>query len=257
MLGFVNLFNDTALIANLPTDQPIGNLKLITYVTVGFVLIVTSLFLGLSYATLKNLLNNVSAKISLSESIISGLFVASLVVLFKVFINSLFVDISPTFPSLGLSGFIYPPLATLNVFPGLLSTIAFNILGAKILYDYTNRYENSIKYNLIGFILTMLIIGFGNFTITYHVLFSIIKVVIYSVGVFMLYKYIIRNNFSIIPFYTVGVYYLNKGLSKGSFFGFNSYNGESIFILMAVVIFGFEFIYLMNFIFDNKIIQKK
>ena len=73
----------------------------------------------------------------------------------------------------------------------------------------------------------------------------------------MLYKYIIRNNFSIIPFYTVGVYYLNKGLSKGSFFGFNSYNGESIFILMAVVIFGFVFTYLMNFIFDNKIIQKK
>ena len=257
LLGFVNLFNDTALIANLPTDQPIGNLKLITYFTVGFVLIVTSLFLGLSYATLKNLLYNVSAKISLSESIISGLFVASLVVLFKVFINSLFVDISPTFPSLGLSGFIYPQVATLNVFPGLMSTIAFNLLGAKILYDYTNRYENSIKYNVIGFILTMLIIGFGNFTITYHLLFSIIKVVIFSVGVFMLYKYIIRNNFSIIPFYTVGVYYLNKGLSKGSFFGFNSYNGESIFILMAVVIFGFVFIYLMNFIFDNKIIQKK
>ena len=39
LLGFVNLFNDTALIANLPTDQPIGNLKLITYVTVGFVLL--------------------------------------------------------------------------------------------------------------------------------------------------------------------------------------------------------------------------
>ena len=93
LLGFVNLFNDTALIANLPTDQPIGNLKLITYFTVGFVLIVTSLFLGLSYATLKNLLNNVSAKISLSESIISGLFVASLVVLFKVFINSLFLSL--------------------------------------------------------------------------------------------------------------------------------------------------------------------
>ena len=257
LLGFVNLFNDTALIANLPTDQPIGNLKLITYVTVGFVLIVTSLFLGLSYATLKNLLNNVSAKISLSESIISGLFIALLVVLFKVLINSFFVDISPTFPSLGLSGFIFPQLATLNIFPGLLSTIAFNILGAKILYDYTNRYENSIKYNLIGFILTMIIIGFGNFTITYHVLLSIIKVVIYSVGVFMLYKYIIRNNFSIIPFYTVGVYYLNKGLSKGSFFGFDSYTGESIFILMAVLIFGFVFIYLMNFIFDNKIIQKK
>ena len=73
----------------------------------------------------------------------------------------------------------------------------------------------------------------------------------------MLYKYIIRNNFSIIPFYTIGVYYLNKGLSKGSFFEFNSYTGESIFILMAVVIFGFVFIYLMNFIFDNKIIQKK
>ena len=251
LLGFVNLFNDSSLVANLPTDQPIGNLKLIAYITVGFVLIVTSLFSGLAFATIKSMITKSVNKIPLIDSILGGLFSISLLYTIKIFLDSSFHDLYPTYPEISLAGLFIPFIKTVNIYPGILSSLVFNLLAAKILFDLTKGYKNSIRNNIIGVILTMLLIGFGKFSLTFYLGTSLIKVFIFSIAVFLIYKYVIKNNFTMLPFFTLGGYYINNVLDRGSFFGFQSYPNEGFISLLSVIIAAGLITYLMKFVFEE------
>lgn len=251
LLIVINTLNDSMLFGNLPTDQPIENMKLTIGLSSVLGAIFMSLFIGLFFATLKFMLRKSNHAISLASAMLGGLSSAALFYMITIPLETVFQDIRVTYPEFALSGYYFPFINTLNVYSGILMSIAFNLLTAKLLFDFTKGYKNSVKENLIGFLATVFLVGIMHFPISFLIGVSLLQITIISLGTFLIFKYIIRNHFMMVPFFTIGQFYINKVLAKGSFCGFDSYPNESIMLLISALIAVILLAALRSFIFEE------
>ena len=250
LLTVVNFLNNASISANWPTDQPIMNLKLMQVIFWGFVIVTGCVFVGLAFAILRSILKPTNQTISVAGAVLGGLFAAAVFYLMTLPLEMLFQDTGVTYPTANLGGLYFPWINTLNIYPELLARIAIDLLIAKLLFSFTNRYQNTMRANLIGFLLTALLIGFYYFPLQFLLGISVLKVALISLGTFLIFKYIIRNRYLMVPIFTLGLYFINNGLARGGFFGFESYPNESIITLASALIGGFFILFSMRFVID-------
>ena len=250
-LIFVNFLNDASLLANLPTDQPIENLKLIQVISFGVMGVISCFFFGLAFAVLRSILKPSNQKISVAGAVLGGLFAAAVFYLMTLPLEMCFPDTRVTYPSIFSVNYYFPFIGTLNIYPDLLWKLATYLLMAKLLFSFTKGYHNSVKSNLIGFTLVAILVGFTYFPVQFLVGISLLKIALISLGTFLIFKYIIRNNYLMVPIFTLGIHYFNNGLARGGFFGVESYPYQSIITLASVLIAGMVFLFCMRFVIES------
>ena len=256
LLVIINYLNNASLFAYFPTDQPIENLKL---GMIGFIVLNTALvilFIGLAFATLRSILKPTNQKISVADAVFGGLFAAALFYVMTLPLEMLFQDTRVTYPQVFLGGFYIPWISTLNIYHDILYRIAVDLLIAKLLFSFTKGYQNTVKANVIGFLLIALFIGFLHFPISFLMGVSFLKVALISLGTFLIFKYVIRNRYWMVPIFSLGLYAINKGLARGGFFGFESYPYESIVSLASPLIAGIVILYCMRLVINPSTINK-
>jgi uncharacterized membrane protein YagU involved in acid resistance len=250
-LIFVNFLNDASLFANLPTDQPIMNLKLIQVISFGVMGVISCFFFGLAFAVLRSILKENNHKISVFSAVLGGLFAAAVFYLMTLPLEMCFPNTRVTYPSIFSVNYYFPFIGTLNIYPDLLWKLAIDLLTAKLLFSFTKGYQNSVKCNLIGFALITILVGFAHFPVEFLVGISLLKIALISLGTFLIFKYIIRNNYLMVPIFTLGIHYFNNGLARGGFFGVESYPYQSIITLASVLIAGMVFLFCMRFVIES------
>ena len=246
--ALIAFFNDSSFFMTLPTDQPIGNLMSTMYISsvIGLLLVASAqvLFFGSLNTMLKPTLN----RSSLSDAMLGGLVAALLSATFAAVVGSFQLDLNPNFPRIALSGIYYPAINTFNLY-GILVSVGFSLFFAKTLFEWTNGYSNSAKSNIYGILLVMFVYG-SAIEIQYNILPSMLLMTIYSVLLFMVYKFIIKNNYMLIPFMVL----FSRAITRfaGNEFGsFNSYPNESLLLGVSFVIGTLVWVQLTKFFFDN------
>ena len=120
-----------------------------------------------------------------------------------VLAGSFQLNLNPNFASFNLTSY-YPLYDTFNAYT-FFGPIAFNIFLAAMLYDITKGWSNDIKGNLIAYILVVAVftsdVGFQ-----YDIGSSIMIALLYGALIFAIFKFIIKNNYAMIPFYTCLLY---------------------------------------------------
>ena len=251
LLAIIQYLNDASLFAYFPTDQPIGNLMLQEILSLVFGVLINCLMLGMSFAIVRSLLKETNQKLSVSGSVLGGLFAAALFYLMTLPLEMLFPNIVVNYPEATSGRSYFPWINTMNIYSEALFRISINLLIIKLIYSFTNGYENTVRANVIGFLMSALFIGFLHFPVSFLMGISLFKVAFISLGTFLILKFIIRNNYLMVPTLMLGLYYINHCLARGGFFGFESYPNESIVSLASVLIAGSVILFLMRFVIDT------
>ena len=247
IFGIIAVFNDSSFLNNLPTNQPIENLMTTYYISaIGGGLIVLGLVPILLYGTLNKMIKDSTNQISIKDALFSGMIVTLVMIAAQVLVGSFQLDLNPNFARFNLTSY-YPMYDTLNVF-GFFGPIAFNIFLAAILFEITNGWSNDLKKNLLAFLLVVGVytsdIGFQ-----YDIILSIGLALVYGAVIFMIFKFIIRNNYAMIPFYTLFMK-LYERFAITDFGKVVSYPNENWFMLAALLISVFVMISLTKKLFN-------
>jgi hypothetical protein len=127
--------------------------------------------------------------------------------------------------------------------------VAFSLFFAKTLFEWTDGYSNNIKSNVYGILLVMFVSG-GEIGMQYNIGPSLVLITLYSIVLFMIYKFIIKNNYMLIPFMVLFARAIN--IFAGNELGaFNSYPNEVILLGVSYTIGLVVWTQLTKFFFDT------
>ena len=246
--GIIGFFNDSSFFMTLPTDQPIGNLMTTMYISamIGFLVVslVQVLFFGGLGAMLKPTLN----RSSISDSLVGGFIAALLATTVAMIAGSFQLDLNPNFPRITLAGSYYPIINTFNIYGGF-TVIAFSLFFAKTLFEFTDGYASTVKSNIYGVLLVMFVAG-GTIEMQYNIGPSLMAITLYSILLFMVYKFIIRNNYMLIPFMVLFEKII-RTFSNNELGAFNSYPNEALFMIVSYLLAIVVWVQLTKFFFDT------
>ncbi len=248
--AIISFFNDSSFFMALPTDQPIGNLMTTMYISAMIGFLVVSLVQVLFFGGLGSMLKPTLNRTSITESILGGFIGALLASTIAVIAGSFQLDLNPNFPSIGLAGYYYPVIDTFNIYGGFVA-VAFSLFFAKTLFEWTDGYANTIKSNIYGILLVMFVNG-GNIEMQYNIIPSLIAITLYSVMLFGVYKFIIKNNYMLIPFMVLFGRIIST-FANNELGSFNSYPNESLLLVVSFLLGTIVWVQLTKYFFaDSK-----
>ena len=185
---------------------------------------------------------------SISDSIVGGFIAALLATTVAMIAGSFQLDLNPNFPRITLSGLYYPVLDTFNIYGGF-AAVAFSLFFAKTLFEITDGYANTVKSNIYGVLLVMFVYG-GTIEMQYTIGPSLIAITLYSTLLFLVYKFIIKNNYMLIPFMVLFGRIIST-FSSNELGAFNSYPNEALFMVASYLVGIVVWVQLTKFFFDT------
>ena len=167
----------------------------------------------------------------------------------SVLAGSFQLNLNPNFASFNLTSY-YPIYDTLNAYT-FFGPIAFNMFLAAVLYDITKGWSNDIKGNLIAYILVVAVftsdIGFQ-----YDIASSIMIALLYGALIFTIFKFIIKNNYAMIPFYTLFMRFYDR-FAATDFGAALSYSNELLFLGLSLILASFVMVSLTRKLFNMNV----
>ena len=250
IFGILTVFNDSSFLNTMPTNQPIENLMTTYYISsIGGALIALGLINILLYGTLNKLVQPSINNIKIKDAILGGVIVALTMIASLVLAGSFQLNLNPNFASFNLTSY-YPLYDTLNAYT-FFGPIAFNIFLAAMLYDITKGWGNDIKGNLIAYILVVAVftsdVGFQ-----YDIASSIMIALLYGALIFAIFKFIIKNNYAMIPFYTLFMRFYDR-FAATDFGAVSSYSSELLFLGLSLILASFVMVSLTKKLFNMNV----
>ena len=246
--AIIAFFNDSSFFMTLPTDQPIGNLMTTMYISAMIGFLVVALAQVLFFGGLGTMLKPTLNRSSISDSIVGGFIAALLATTFAMIAGSFQLDLNPNFPRINLSGLYYPIIDTFNIYGGFVA-VAFSLFFAKTLFEITDGFANTVKSNIYGVLLVMFVYG-GTIEMQYTIGPSLIAIILYSTLLFLVYKFIIKNNYMLIPFMVLFERIIST-FSSNELGAFNSYPNEALFMVASYLVGIVVWVQLTKFFFDT------
>ena len=233
IFGILSVFNDSSFLNTIPTNQPIENLMTTYYISsIGGALISLGLINILLFGTLNKLVQSSINNIKIKDAILGGVIVALTMIASLMLAGSFQLNLNPNFASFNLTSY-YPIYDTLNVYT-FFGPVAFNIFLAAMLYDITKGWGNDIKGNVIAYILIVAVftsdVGFQ-----YDIVNSILIAMLYGALIFATFKFIIKNNYAMIPFYTLFMRFYDR-FAATDFGAVSSYSNELLFLGLSLIL---------------------
>ena len=250
IFGILSVFNDSSFINTMPTNQPIENLMTTYYISsIGGALIALGLINILLFGTLNKLVQPSINNIKIKDAILGGVIVALTMIASLVLAGSFQLNLNPNFASFNLTSY-YPLYDTLNAYT-FFGPIAFNIFLAAMLYDITKGWSNDIKGNLLAYILVVAVftsdVGFQ-----YDIASSIMIALLYGALIFAIFKFIIKNNYAMIPFYTLFMRFYDR-FAASDFGAVSSYPNELLFLGLSLILASFVMVSLTKKLFNMNV----
>jgi len=250
IFGILSVFNDSSFINTMPTNQPIENLMTTYYISsIGGALIALGLVNILLFGTLNKLVQPSINNIKMKDAILGGVIVALTMIASLVFAGSFQLNLNPNFANFNLTSY-YPIYDTLNAYT-FFGPIAFNIFLAAMLYDITKGWSNDIKGNLFAYILVVAVftsdIGFQ-----YDIASSIMIALLYGALIFAIFKFIIKNNYAMIPFYTLFMRFYDR-FAATDFGAVSSYSNELLLLGLSLILASFVMVSLTKKLFNMNV----
>ena len=245
--AIVAFFNDSSFFMTLPTDQPIGNLMTTMYISAMIGFLVVALAQVLFFGGLGTMLKPTLNRSSISDSIVGGFIAALLATTVAMIAGSFQLDLNPNFPRITLAGLYYPIIGTFNIYGGF-TVVAFSLFFAKTLFEFTDGYASTVKSNIYGVLLVMFVYG-GTIEMQYNIGPSLMAITLYSTLLFMVYKFIIKNNYMLIPFMVLFDKII-RTFSSNELGAFNSYPNEALFMVASYLVAIVVWVQLTKFFFD-------
>ena len=250
IFGILSVFNDSSFLNTMPTNQPIENLMTTYYISsIGGALIALGLVNILLFGTLNKLVQPSINNIKMKDAILGGVIVALTMIASLVLAGSFQLNLNPNFASFNLTSY-YPLYDTLNAYT-FFGPIAFNIFLAAMLYDITKGWSNDIKGNLIAYILVVAVftsdVGFQ-----YDIASSIMIALLYGALIFAIFKFIIKNNYAMIPFYTLFMRFYDR-FAASDFGAVSSYSNELLFLGLSLILASFVMVSLTRKLFNMNV----
>ena len=250
IFGILSVFNDSSFLNTMPTNQPIENLMTTYYISsIGGALIALGLVNILLFGTLNKLVQPSINNIKMKDAILGGVIVALTMIASLVLAGSFQLNLNPNFASFNLTSY-YPLYDTLNAYT-FFGPIAFNIFLAAMLYDITKGWSNDIKGNMIAYILVVAVftsdVGFQ-----YDIASSIMIALLYGALIFAIFKFIIKNNYAMIPFYTLFMRFYDR-FAASDFGAVSSYSNELLFLGLSLILASFVMVSLTKKLFNMNV----
>jgi len=250
IFGILSVFNDSSFLNTMPTNQPIENLMTTYYISsIGGALIALGLVNILLFGTLNKLVQPSINNIKMKDAILGGVIVALTMIASLVFAGSFQLNLNPNFANFNLTSY-YPIYDTLNAYT-FFGPIAFNIFLAAMLYDITKGWSNDIKGNLFAYILVVAVftsdIGFQ-----YDITSSIMIALLYGTLIFAIFKFIIKNNYAMIPFYTLFMRFYDR-FAATDFGAVSSYSNELLLLGLSLILASFVMVSLTKKLFNMNV----
>ena len=250
IFGILSVFNDSSFLNNMPTNQPIENLMTTYYISsIGGALIALGLINILLFGTLNKLVQPSINNIKMKDAILGGVIVALTMIASLVLAGSFQLNLNPNFAIFNLTSY-YPLYDTLNAYT-FFGPIAFNIFLAAMLHDITKGWSNDIKGNLIAYMLVVAVftsdVGFQ-----YDISSSIMIALLYGALIFAIFKFIIKNNYAMIPFYTLFMRFYDR-FAASDFGAVSSYSNELLFLGLSLILASFVMVSLTKKLFNMNV----
>ena len=247
IFGIIAIFNDSSFLNTMPTNQPIENLMTTYYISsIGGVLVVLGLINVLLYGTLYKLIRSSVNNIKIIDALIGGLVVALSMIAALALTGSFQLNLNPNFASFNLTSY-YPLYDTLNAY-SFFGPIAFNIFLAALLNELTKGWGNDIKGNVLAYLLIVAVFT-GDLGFQYDIANSIFLALAYSGIIFLVFKFIIKNNYAMIPFYTLFMRFYDR-FAATDFGAVSSYQNETLFMILSLVLATFVMVSLTKKLFN-------
>ena len=247
IFGILSVFNDSSFLNSMPTNQPIENLMTTYYVSsIGGALIALGLINILLYGTLYKIVQPSLNNIKMKDAIIGGILAAFSMVASLVLVGSFQLNLNPNFASFNLTSY-YPLYDTLNAYT-FFGPIAFNIFFAALLYEITKGWSNDIKGNLIAYLLVVAVFT-SDLGFQYNISSSVILALLYGALIFAIFKFIIKNNYAMIPFYTLFIRFYDR-FAATDFGAVSSYPNELLFMGLSLILASFVLVSLTKKLFN-------
>lgn len=233
IFGIGSIFNDSSFLNTLPTNQPIENLMTTYYISsIGGALIALGLVNILFYGTLFKMIKSSVNNIRIKDAVLGGLIVALSMVASLTLVGSYQLNLNPNFASFNLTSY-YPLYDTLNAY-GFFGPIAFNIFFAALLNEITKGWSNNLRGNLLAYILIVAVFT-SDLGFQYNISNSIMLALIYGALIFLIFKFIIRNNYAMVPFYTLFMKFYGR-FAATDFGSVSSYPNEILFMSLSLIL---------------------
>ena len=233
IFGIGSIFNDSSFLNTMPTNQPIENLMTTYYISsIGGALIALGLVNILFYGTLFKMIKSSINNIRIKDAVLGGLIVALSMVASLTLVGSYQLNLNPNFASFNLTSY-YPLYDTLNAY-GFFGPIAFNIFFAALLNEITKGWSNNFRGNLLAYILIVAVFT-SDLGFQYNIANSIMLALIYGALIFLIFKFIIRNNYAMVPFYTLFMKFYGR-FAATDFGSVSSYPNEILFMGLSLIL---------------------
>ena len=233
IFGIGSIFNDSSFLNTMPTNQPIENLMTTYYISsIGGALIALGLVNILFYGTLFKMIKSSINNIRIKDAVLGGLIVALSMVASLTLVGSYQLNLNPNFASFNLTSY-YPLYDTLNAY-GFFGPIAFNIFFAALLNEITKGWSNNFRGNLLAYILIVAVFT-SDLGFQYNIANSIMLALIYGALIFLIFKFIIRNNYAMVPFYTLFMKFYGR-FAATDFGSVSSYPNEILFMVLSLIL---------------------
>ena len=250
IFGILSVFNDSSFLNTMPTNQPIENLMTTYYISsIGGALIALGLINILLFGTLNKLVQPSINNIKMKDAILGGVIVALTMIASLVLAGSFQLNLNPNFAIFNLTSY-YPLYDTLNAYT-FFGPIAFNIFLAAMLYDITKGWSNDIKGNLIAYILVVAVFT-GDVGFQYDIASSVMIALLYGALIFAIFKFIIKNNYAMIPFYTLFMRFYDR-FAATDFGAVSSYSNEPLFLGLSLILASFVMVSLTKKLFNMNV----
>ena len=233
IFGIGSIFNDSSFLNTMPTNQPIENLMTTYYISsIGGALIALGLVNILFYGTLFKMIKSSVNNIRIKDAVLGGLIVALSMVASLTLVGSYQLNLNPNFASFNLTSY-YPLYDTLNAY-GFFGPIAFNIFFAALLNEITKGWSNNLRGNLLAYILVVAVFT-SDLGFQYNIANSIMLALIYGALIFLIFKFIIKNNYAMVPFYTLFMKFYGR-FAATDFGSISSYPNEILFMSLSLIL---------------------
>tara|TARA_S200000501_G_scaffold278147_1_gene262060 strand:+ start:1610 stop:4957 length:3348 start_codon:yes stop_codon:yes gene_type:complete len=247
IFGILSIFNDSSFLNNMPTNQPIENLMTTYYISsIGGALIALGLVNVLLFGTLYKMIKASINNIKITDAILGGLVVALSMIAALTLVGSFQLNLNPNFASFNLTAY-YPLYDTLNAY-SFFGPIAFNIFLAALLNEITKGWGGDIKENVLAYLLIVAVFT-GDLGFQYDIVNSISLGFAYGGIIFLIFKFIIKNNYAMIPFYTLFVKFFDR-FAATDFGAVSSYQNEALFMVLSLALATFVMVSLTKILFN-------
>ena len=233
IFGIIAIFNDPSFLNSMPTNQPIENVMTTYYISsIGGVFIVLGLINVLLYGTLYKMIKSSANNVKIIDAVLGGLIVALSMIAALTLVGSFQLNLNPNFASFNLTSY-YPLYNTLNAY-SFFGPIAFNIFFAALLNEVTKGWGGDIKRNILAYILVVAVFT-SDLGFQYDIVKSILLALVYGGLIFLIFKFIIKNNYAMIPFYTLFIKFYER-FASSDFGAVSSYENEILFMVLSLVL---------------------